>query len=67
MSQGQEAILFSNPEIVAGVILVMMGIDNDLGMKCLQELHKPISAKGKARIDQKPINKKGMYLVKGKA
>jgi hypothetical protein len=33
MSQGEEAILFSNREVVAGVILMVVSIDNDIRMK----------------------------------
>ncbi len=52
MSQGEEAILFSNREVVAGVILMVMSIHNDLGMEDIADLQKSISTKGGARIDQ---------------
>jgi len=33
MGQRKEAILFSDPEVVAGVILMVVSIDNDIEMK----------------------------------
>jgi hypothetical protein len=33
MGQREEAILFFHPEVVSGVILVVMRIDNDIWMK----------------------------------
>jgi hypothetical protein len=33
MSQGEEAILLSNRKVVAGVILMVVSIDNDFRMK----------------------------------
>jgi hypothetical protein len=35
MGQRKEAILFPYPEVVACVILMVMSIDNDIGMKCV--------------------------------
>jgi hypothetical protein len=52
MSQWKEPILFSYPEVVAGVILMVMSIDNDLGMQGIADFQKSISTKGGARIDQ---------------
>jgi hypothetical protein len=62
MSQWKKSILFSYPEVIAGVILMVMRIDNDLGMQGIEDFHKSISTKGGARIDQEPINKKGINL-----
>lgn len=64
MRQWKEAMLFRNPEVVPGVILMVVCIDNDLGMECIQEFHKSISTVGEPRIDQQPINKKGINLEK---
>jgi hypothetical protein len=66
MGQRKKAILFSNPEVVAGVILMMVSVDNGIGMKSVQESQKSISTKGEARINQQPINKKGVDLVNRK-
>jgi hypothetical protein len=35
MGQRKEAIFFSDPEVVAGVILMVMRIDNGIEMKCV--------------------------------
>ena len=67
MSQGEEVILLPNRKVVAGVILMVMSIDNGMRMKFVYEFQKSISAKSEARIDQEPINKKGIHLIKRKA
>jgi len=64
MSQWKETILLCYPEVVARVILMVMGIDNDFWMKCIADFQKSISTMNKPRIDQQPINKKGMDLEK---
>jgi hypothetical protein len=66
MGQGKETILFLNREVVAGVILMVMSIDNKFRMKGIQELQKSIPTKGKTRIDQESIDKKGIDLVNRK-
>jgi hypothetical protein len=66
MGQRKKAILFSDPVVVAGVILMMVSVDNGIGMKCVQEFQKSISTKGEACIDQQPINKKSVNFVNGK-
>ena len=66
MTQRQEAIFFSNPEVIAGVILMMMRIDNEIRTKRVQEFQKFLPTKGEACVDQESVNKKGIHLVKGK-
>jgi hypothetical protein len=67
MSQWKEAILFRHPEVVPGVILMVVCVDNNLGMECIQEFQESISTASESRIDQQPIHKKGINLKKRKA
>jgi hypothetical protein len=67
MRQWKEAILFRHPEVVPGVILMVVRIDNDLGMECIQEFQESISTVSESRIDQQPIYKKGINLKKREA
>ncbi len=67
MGEWKKAILFRHPEIVPGVILVVVGIDNDRGMECIQEFEKSISTVSESRIDQQPVYKKGINLKKREA
>jgi hypothetical protein len=64
MSEWKEAILFRQPEIVPRVIFVVMRIDNDLGMERVTQFQKSISTVTEPRIDQQPVNKKGMNFEK---
>src|SRR4030043_815010 len=67
MRQRKEAVLFRHPEVVPGVILMVVCIDNGLGMECIQKFHKSISTAGESCIDQQPIYKKGINLKKREA
>jgi hypothetical protein len=51
MSKWEDAILLGYPEVVADVILMMMGIHNGFGMEGIAEFQKPISTMGKPCID----------------
>jgi hypothetical protein len=64
MSEGEEAILLRQPEVVPGVILVVMRIDNDLGTERVQQFQKFISTVSEPCIDQQSIYKKGINLEK---
>lgn len=67
MSQWKEAIFFRHPEVVSGVILMVVCIDNNLRMECIQEFQESISTVSESRIDQQPIDKKGVNLKERKA
>src|SRR5512139_1099807 len=67
MSERKEAVLSRHPEVVPGVILMVMCIDNDLGMKCIHEFQEADSTAGESRIDQQPIDEKGINLKKREA
>jgi hypothetical protein len=45
------------------MILMVMSVNNDFRVKGVQELHQSILPKGEARIDQEPIDKKGIDFV----
>jgi hypothetical protein len=64
MGERKEAILLRHPEVVPGVILVVMRIDNDLGTERVQQLQESISTVSEPRIDQQSIYKKGIHLEK---
>jgi hypothetical protein len=52
MGQRKKAILFSNPEVVAGVILMVMSIDHSFGMEFVAKFQKSFPAAGEPGIDQ---------------
>jgi hypothetical protein len=67
MSQGKEAILFPHPEIVSRVILMVMGVDHDIGMKSITDFQEFILTVNEACIDQQSIDKKSVNFEKGNA
>jgi len=64
MSERKEAILLRHPEVVPGVILMVMRIDNGLGTERVQQFQKSISTVSKPCIDQQSMYKKGINLEK---
>ena len=67
MSEWEKAVLSRHPEVVPGVILMVVCVDNDLGMECIQEFQESISTVSEPRVDPQPIYKKGINLEKREA
>jgi hypothetical protein len=56
------------PEVITGVVLVVMGIDNRVkGVKPFTEFQKSEPAIRKPGVNEKPIDEKGINLKKGQA
>jgi hypothetical protein len=49
------------------MVLVVMGVDNDLRTECVEESQESIPTTDKPRINQQPIDAKSMNFEKGKA
>ena len=67
MSQRQEPKLLHHPEIVAGMVLVVMGVYYRVRSKGAAKFQESVLPVDETRIDQKPIDKEGMNLKKGEA
>jgi hypothetical protein len=67
MGQRKEPKLLHYPEIIAGMVLVMMSVYHGVGPKGIANLQESVSPVDETRIDQKSVNKEGMNLKKGKA
>ena len=66
MGKREETILLPYPEVVARVILMVMGIDHSFRMELAAKFQESFPAVGESGVDQQPVDKKGMDLVKGK-
>jgi hypothetical protein len=67
MCQWKDTKLLLYPKIIPCMILVVMGIDNDLRTEGVEESQKSISTMDKPRINQQLIDTKSMDFEKGKA
>ncbi len=67
MGQGKKPELLPYPEIVAGMVLMVMGVYYGVRPKGAAKFQESVLPVDETRIDQKPIDKEGMNLKKGKA
>jgi hypothetical protein len=64
MGQRKEPEPLPHPEIVAGMVLVVMGVYDDVRLKGTANFQESVSPVDETRIDQKPVDKEGMNLKK---